>query len=246
MPKISVIIPMYNAESTIVRALQSILIQSYKDYEVIIVDDGSEDRSVERAQTFISDRAVTSTWQVVSQDNGGPSVARNHGMDIAIGEYIALLDADDEWLPDKLAIQISCLESEPSLWLIGTSEKTTDTYRPISFKKLLFKNYFRTSSVIFRNAGYRFNERQKYSEDYRLWLEIAYDHPCGLHRGPVMIYDGGMKQSRRSGLSTHKREMEYGELSNYCHLWRVGKLSRWEYWLCSTISVLKFIVRWIR
>ena len=95
--KYSVVIPLYNKEHFIKKAIQSVLKQSFQDFEIIIVDDGSTDRSLEIARKFESEKL-----KVYTQPNQGVSVARNKGIENASGEYIAFLDADDTWNMDYL------------------------------------------------------------------------------------------------------------------------------------------------
>ncbi|MBD2312963.1 glycosyltransferase family 2 protein [Desertifilum sp. FACHB-1129] len=110
MQKVSVIIPVYKAEDYIASTVQSVLDQSYKNFELIIVDDGSPDRSVEICQQFSDPRIA-----IVRQENRGVAAARNTGIRQATGEYIALLDADDLWLPDKLAKHVEHLNTSPEV-----------------------------------------------------------------------------------------------------------------------------------
>lgn len=98
MPLISVIIPLYNKEAIIGRSIQSVLSQSFKDFELIIVNDGSTDGSAKMVKTFCDDRIL-----FIEQENGGPSKARNTGIRHAQGDWIVFLDADDELLPDALS-----------------------------------------------------------------------------------------------------------------------------------------------
>ena len=97
MPKISVIIPLYNKEAIIERSLQSVLSQDYDDFEVVIVNDGSTDRSMDIVRSIQDPRLV-----LIEQENGGPSKARNTGVKNAKGDWIVFLDADDELLPGAL------------------------------------------------------------------------------------------------------------------------------------------------
>lgn len=98
MPQISVIIPLYNKETIIGRSIQSVLSQSFKDFELIIVNDGSTDGSTKVVKTFCDDRIF-----FIEQENGGPSKARNTGIRHAQGDWIVFLDADDELLPNALS-----------------------------------------------------------------------------------------------------------------------------------------------
>ncbi len=109
VPAVSIIIPVYNASKYIVRALNSIRSQTFSDYEVIVVDDGSIDSSVLIIQAHALD------INLIKKVNGGVSSARNVGIKAAKGKYIAFLDADDEWLPSKLSVQIMYIEKNTAL-----------------------------------------------------------------------------------------------------------------------------------
>lgn len=107
MPKISVVVPAYNAESTILETVDSILKQTFKDFELIIINDGSTDKTLE-----VLDRVNDSRMKIFSYPNGGLPTARNRGIINAVGEYISFIDADDLWTLDKLERQLNCLEQE--------------------------------------------------------------------------------------------------------------------------------------
>ena len=112
IPRVSVVIPSYNCASYIAEAVDSVLNQTYSDWEVIVVDDGSKDNT----------RAVLEGYgdriRYVCQKNQGVSIARNHGIQLARGEFVAFLDADDFFLPDKLAAQIAMFERQPRLGIV--------------------------------------------------------------------------------------------------------------------------------
>ncbi|MEB3337453.1 MAG: glycosyltransferase family 2 protein, partial [Leptolyngbyaceae bacterium] len=108
MKKVSVIIPVYGAEKYIVKAVKSVLNQTYQNFELLIIDDGSPDRSIEICRQFLDPRI-----KILSQENRGIASARNLGIRHATGEYIALLDADDFWTPDKLIKHVKHLENSP-------------------------------------------------------------------------------------------------------------------------------------
>lgn len=110
MKLVSVIIPIYKVENLIAATIQSVLDQTYQDFEILIVDDASPDRSVEVCQQFTDSRI-----KIIRQDNRGPSGALNTGIRHARGEYIAFLDGDDLWLPEKLAKHSAHLESSPTV-----------------------------------------------------------------------------------------------------------------------------------
>ncbi|MUG99150.1 glycosyltransferase [Scytonema sp. UIC 10036] len=108
MSVISVVIPAYNAERTIWETIDSVLKQSFQDFELIVINDGSKDRTLEIVRSIQDERV-----KIFSYDNGGLPVARNRGISHATGEYIAFLDADDLWTPDKLELQLAALQQHP-------------------------------------------------------------------------------------------------------------------------------------
>lgn len=111
-PKVSVVIPAYNASQDLPETLKSVLQQTFTDFEILIVDDGSTDSTVDVARRYVeSDSRV----RLISQPNQGVSVARNTGLQESIGEFVALLDADDLWFPNKLAAHVQHMGRDPSL-----------------------------------------------------------------------------------------------------------------------------------
>lgn len=115
MPAVSVIIPAYNAEAFLARSIRSVEAQTFRDFELVVVDDGSTDGTAEVARGFKSVRYVRGSHQ-------GEAGARNLGLEEATGELVAFVDADDEWLPDKLACQVAFMEK------LGSSFSYTDSY----------------------------------------------------------------------------------------------------------------------
>jgi glycosyltransferase involved in cell wall biosynthesis len=105
MPEVSVVIPTYNRAAVLQEAIQSVMLQTYPDYEVIVVDDGSTDNTRDVVSAF------SGKGRYVLQQNRGRSAARNHGIRLARGRYIAFLDSDDMFLPEKLGVQVSALKS---------------------------------------------------------------------------------------------------------------------------------------
>ena len=109
MAKVSVIIPTYNRAEYVTHAIDSVLAQTYTDYEIIVVDDGSADNTKDVLLPYM-DRI-----RYIYQENAGLSAARNTGIKAAKGDWIAFLDSDDEWLPGKLAVQMRAVERHPQL-----------------------------------------------------------------------------------------------------------------------------------
>src|SRR3990172_7360951 len=161
MPKVSVIIPTYNREKYIVETLQSVFEQTFTDYEVIVIDDGSTDNTSVVLKPYL-DRIV-----YIRKPNGGQGSARNVGIKKAKGEYIAFLDSDDLWLPEKLEIQVRYLDGHPEAGLVFTDmvifcqdesgmhqELKEIHYRggDISFRTLLKWNFVPNLTVMARQS----------------------------------------------------------------------------------------------
>jgi len=115
-PLVTIIVPLFNKEKYILATLRSISGQTYRNWECVIINDGSSDNSLLLAEQFTS--ATPGRWKIVSQINSGPSSARNHGIKSATGEYIAFVDADDIWLQNKLQIQVEYLEKNPDVSML--------------------------------------------------------------------------------------------------------------------------------
>lgn len=113
MPTISVIMPAYNAERDILETIKSVQQQTFSDFELIVINDGSTDRTLELLDTLEDDRI-----RIFSYENGGVCIARNRGISHATGEYIAFLDADDLWASDKLELQLAALQQHPEAGVV--------------------------------------------------------------------------------------------------------------------------------
>lgn len=124
MPTVSVIIPTYNRGDLILDSLQSIFLQNYSDYEIIVVDDGSTDNTEDVLSYLIKDNKI----RYVKQDNHGESSARNHGILLSQGKYIAFLDSDDLFEPTKLKMQVQYLEDHPEIGLVHSGYTKFDNY----------------------------------------------------------------------------------------------------------------------
>lgn len=186
-PLVSVIIPTYNRREYVQLAIDSVLAQTYTNYEIIAVDDGSTDGTGEALQRRYGNR-IHYVWQ----ENHGESVARNRAIEMASGEYIALLDSDDIWLPDKLARQAPVMNSNSSVgmvfclaWLINSrgqriadavlAQDLGDAY--VTPEMLCFQNYICASTTLIRKsillAAGGFDSTIRFGEDWDLWLRIA-------------------------------------------------------------------------
>lgn len=141
---ISVIIPLYNKAHTIVNTLTTVLNQTYQDFEVIIVNDGSTDNSVITINTHFCYPRI----HIINQGNQGVSVARNRGVEESKGDWIAFLDADDEWLPEYLEVLVGVLNKQPQADMIGCASYHKDFItKKISANALIDKYYGKTVHI---------------------------------------------------------------------------------------------------
>lgn len=183
---VSVIIPTYNSAPLISKAINSVLNQTYQDFEIIIIDDGSTDNTAEVIETFKDSRI-----KYIKQENAGPAQARNNGIQSAKGEYIAFLDADDTWTPDKLELQLEAFKTYPDVSMVYSGleirnfDETysyTDSFRNFDNNlKLLRYLFFHHVAImpavmikksILDEVGH-FNPELYTGEDWDLWLRLA-------------------------------------------------------------------------
>ncbi|MEN9519552.1 MAG: hypothetical protein RLZZ381_2140 [Cyanobacteriota bacterium] len=189
MPQISVIVPAYNAERTILETIQSVQQQTFQDFEIIVIDDGSQDQTVKLVQTIQDQRL-----QIFAYENGGVSVARNRGISHATGEFVAFLDADDLWTIDKLELQLTALKENPKAGVAYSWTCFMDVDeqgKPVSFlpsskysfagnvyKNLLVSDFIHSgSNTLIRRAAIestgKFDPTLKSCEDWDYWLRLA-------------------------------------------------------------------------
>jgi len=185
MPTISVVVPAYNGERTILETIKSIQQQTFSDFELIVINDGSTDRTLEPLATVEDPRL-----KVFSYENGGLPVARNRGIARAMGEFITFIDADDLWTPDKLELQLAALQQHPEAgvaysWTLVMDEKGEGFYpgKSVSFEgnvypQLLLSNFIASgSNVMLRREAIasvgEFDPTLRSCEDWDYWLRVA-------------------------------------------------------------------------
>lgn len=249
----SVVIPTYNNPET-TKAIESVLNQSYKgSYEIIVVDDGSKDNTYEVLIEY-KEKKKLNNLSIIKQENGGPSKARNRGIKESKGKYIAFLDSDDTWNEKKIEKQMEVLKNNPDIKLVstmlnGNTIRGFDPLQIVSLKELLFRNVIFTSTVIAEKQVIEklggFNEKQKYSEDYRLWLSIASEYKCAVLNESLVTYGDGTIDFG-TGLSAKLWPMEKGELSNYKSLLENGEISSSTYGITVTVSFAKYLLRRVK
>jgi glycosyltransferase involved in cell wall biosynthesis len=211
--RVSVIIPTYNRAAWVMEAAASVLAQTYRDFELLVVDDGSTDGTLVALATFGGEIKVRRR-----EERRGVSAARNLGARAAAGEWLAFLDSDDLWLPDKLARQVEYLKANPDLVICQTGETWIrngvrvnppeacrkmegDIFLPSLSRCLVSPSAVMLHRRLFEEMG-GFDEELPAAEDYDLWLRIAWRHPVGLVPEPLVVKRGGHADqlSRQWGL----------------------------------------------
>ena len=200
MPTISVVIPAYNVERTILETIESVQQQTFSDFELIVINDGSTDRALELVSTVKDPRL-----KIFSYSNGGLPTARNRGISRATGEFITFLDADDLWTPDKLELQLAALQQRPEAgvaysWTHYMDEKGESFHggKPVFYEgnvyaKLLMGNFLESGSnpLIRRQAiesvG-EFDPTLKSCEDWEYWLRLAANWPFAVVPKAQILY----------------------------------------------------------
>jgi GT2 family glycosyltransferase len=186
MPTISVIVPTYNAERTILETIKSVQQQTFSDFEIIVINDGSIDLTLELLQKIADQRL-----KIFSYDNGGVAIARNRGISHAGGEFIAFLDADDLWTPDKLELQLRALQQHPEAgvaysWTYYFTDGQKDSISPGKqfffegnvYGKLLIENFLANGSnplirkEVLESVG-EFDPTFPHCADWDFYLRLA-------------------------------------------------------------------------
>lgn len=203
MRRASVIIPTYNRGKYVCEAIESVLGQTFQDFEVIVVDDGSTDDTRQRIEHYLP------RIEYIHQKNAGPAAARNTGIAASKGEYVAFLDSDDLWLPNKLRLQVEFMDSNPQCGMVFADlcrfkgdqivcpsffrEREGQDASGDMFNKLISEDFFHflrhimyfivTSTVLLRREVFdkvgTFDESLPVTEDYDMWLRIARRYSIG-------------------------------------------------------------------
>ena len=250
---ISVVIPCFNSAATIERALRSVEHQTIKPHEVLVVDDASSDNTVSIIEQFA--RTSLLNIRVIKQSlNGGPSVARNTAWNVVTSEFIAFLDADDQWHPQKLELQLGVMLDNRTCvmsfhdHLFGSSEQFENLpFTPITsqatLRNYLVRNRSATPTVMLRTAlTERFLNTKRYAEDYLLWMTIIGSHGSALHIHATLAHCSNPGYGG-SGQSGRLWKMERSELSGFVSLWRSGALSLPTLVVVSIWSITKYLLR---
>ena len=250
---VSVVIPCFNSAATIERALRSVEHQTTKPHEVLVVDDASNDNTVSVVEHYAQTSSLN--IRVIRQSvNGGPSVARNVAWNVAASEFIAFLDADDQWHPQKLELQLDAMLASPTSamsfhdHLFGSSEQFENLpFAPITSQatlhNYLLRNRSATPTVMLRAVvTERFTSTKRFAEDYLLWMTIIASHGNALHIHATLAHCSNPGYGG-SGQSGRLWKMERSELSGFVSLWRSGALSLPTLVAVSIWSITKYLLR---
>lgn len=205
---ISIIIPTFNREQTILRALRSVVAQSVSDWELIVVDDASTDNSIVLIEEFFRNHHIENRSQLLKlANNQGVSFARNRAVELAKGEWLAFLDSDDEWLPHKLEAQLKLAEERKDLVAIHGEEiwirrgirvnqmKKHQKYGGYIFDKCLPLCVISPSAAMLKKRVWDelggMDETFPVCEDYDLWLKLTSLYEVGFVAEPIIVKHGG-------------------------------------------------------
>lgn len=199
MDKVSVVIPAYNSMKYLPETLDSVFAQTHQNLEVIVVDDGSKDHTEEFMKTYPHPVVY------IKQENKGLAGARNTGLKAVTSEFVAFVDSDDLWEPEKIAVQLDVLRRHPEAAMVYSrmsyidqfSQKTDSSYdcechEGMIFERLFEGNFIPVSSVLIRKScvdrvGF-FDGRWKGCEDYDYWLRVSVDEPIAFVDQPFLKY----------------------------------------------------------
>ncbi|MEH1850077.1 MAG: glycosyltransferase [Nostoc sp.] len=253
-PKISVIIPAYNSEQTIKRTIQSVLNQTFRDLELIVINDGSQDSTLE-VVTQIQDSRI----KVFSYSNAGGNVSRNRGLHHAVGEFVSFLDADDLWIADKLQSQLKALQENVTAKVAYSwtdyidangqfilSGKRVNVNENI-YEKLLLNNFLENGSnpLICRKALITlggFDESLSACQDWDMWLRLAsnFDFICVpsvqiLYRISSNSVSSNLVSQEKACLQVLERAYK-GRPSTLKNSWNISLANLYKYLTCKALQ----------
>jgi glycosyltransferase involved in cell wall biosynthesis len=234
MPLVSVIIPAHNSVATVARAIRSAAAQTYRNIEIIVVDDASSDATADVARRAAAEYPTIAFSLLKTSGQSGAGAARNAGIAAARGEFVAFLDADDEWFPEKTAQQLTILGEQPNLGFVtceaervtanGTRAGLINSNRPRAhgeeaWKTLLKHPCVATTCVIARrskiDAVGGFDASLRIAEDQDLWIRLALEAPVySMSRVLVQVHEQstGLSETNPDGIYTITLPMVMGHL----------------------------------
>lgn len=254
---ISVVIPAYNAEKILRDAVISVIQQTAISSicEIIIVDDGSSDHTFQVMQEVKEEFSMMDII-LIHKENGGASGARNVGISKAKGDWIALLDADDEWLPNKIECQMAIIEKHSEIDFLGCGSdnrtlkilfRKIDQLHKATIQELCIKNYPVTPSIIFRKSIIDdiggFDETRKYMEDNEFCLRVCEKYGYYYLPKSLVKTGHGKKAIGDAGLSSNVKGMYLGRVQNMKDLYARKTISASFYLFCRVFNLMKYMIR---
>jgi glycosyltransferase involved in cell wall biosynthesis len=256
---VSVIIPCFNCSDLITRAVKSVISQVSLPGELILIDDFSNDegktkkaiKQIKKNNNFLGQINIK---LIFLKKNSGPAGARNKGWDNATKDYIAFLDADDSWHPQKLKVQYDWMKSNAFVGLtshdseIYFSNKKTVSFKRffasrITFKDMLFSNQIQTRTVMLKaKLPFRFDSAMRYGDDYNLWIRMISEGKIFYRSNQSLAYIYRSEYSK-GGLSSNLAKMERDELCTIYQQYHLGKINFFTFLAASLWSIIKFLRR---
>lgn len=213
----SVVIPLYNKSKSVVRTIESVLGQTHSDFELIIVNDGSTDDSLDVISSIIDDRI-----RIISTENRGVSAARNKGVSVANSDYIAFLDADDYWDSSFLMMQAALIDTFPEAAVYGFNYADVSNGQIKAYNQGMgdsfcgyVEDYFGTShgdlycssSVVVRKQAFEsvggFDEKIRYAEDLDLWYRLILRYPVVYSNQVLAYYNKDAENRAEKNINAH-------------------------------------------
>jgi glycosyltransferase involved in cell wall biosynthesis len=257
--RVSVVIPCFRCERTLGDAVASVVRQTSPPAEIILVDDGSPPETTNAIRALVSQHGE-SIRPVFLPSNRGPGAARNAGWARATQPYVAFLDADDTWHPEKISVQHDFMERHPEIALCGhlldvsmrrragvaTSIPADYAVTEISARSFLVRNAFSTPTVMVRrDVPFRFDEARRHAEDVFLWQQIAFAK-LRVARLELTLAHVHKPLYGAAGLSAELWKMEAAELRNLAALFGKGHIGAILLVGSSALSLFKFALRLVR
>lgn len=251
-------VPCFRCQQTIQRAVKSVWRQKKRPSEVILIDDASDDGTLTALHSLSKEHP---NWIkiITFKENKGCASARNAGWDASTEEYIAFLDADDSWHPEKLAVQYEFMRRNPDIALTGhpyqvlladqvlhSVDLSLCRAKRTSRMSLCLRNRFSTPTVMLKkNLPFRFKEGKRFSEDYHLWLEIVFSGFPAYFINSRMTYLHKAPYGER-GLSANLWAMEKGELDSFLSLYHTKKILLPTLCFLEGFSLVKYAIRFLK
>jgi glycosyltransferase involved in cell wall biosynthesis len=243
---ISIIIPTYNRARTISQAIESVLAQTYSDWELLIIDDGSTDETETAVRPHLADQRV----RYVKQENAGPIAARNNGAQLAAGDWLAFLDSDDAWLPEKLAKQwAQAQQAGQPVLVYGNYYRINETGARLGeffgqktvphagwvSADLLKDNFVTTStvllpkSVFIQAGGFDAKLGLVIGEDYELWLRLSTKLEFRYVSDPIALYRTHEVQLTKQKLKVYQSMVKL-YFNVFVNIKKYQPMTRWLVW----------------